>query len=485
VLAAVAAGAVAAPAGVEARSFRAEAVLGTSFALTAVGGETADAESARLAALAEIGRLDAVLSGWRADSELARLNASASHLASPDLFAVVASAEAWRQASEGAYDGRLGRVEALWRAGQAGGRRPGRDALDRALSGLATPELDARDGRIARPQGVEFALDGLAKGYVLDAALVAARRAAPALSGLMIDVGGDIVFWGRAPDAAGWRVAAFDPLAPEDNAAPAFSLSARAGAVASSGRGGRDWRIAGARYGTSLDPRTGAGCANLAATVFAPRAADADALATALMVLPPREGLAFAARHGAAAVVVDGEGASHAAPAWSSLAPPRLIRAAAPAAAAGPAWPTGFALTVDYEIPRIAGERAYPPYVSIWITDAANAPVRQLLLLGDDQNYIDQNYIWWRRVGRSAPTVVDAVARPTRPAGRYSAVWDGKDNAGRPVGQGRYTVHIEATREHGGHSYQTIPLQLGGVPVEGAAVAGDELGAGRARFGRR
>ena len=101
ILAAAAAGAVTAPVAAEARVFRAEGVLGASFALTAVGG-VADAETARVAALAEIARLDAVLSGWRTDSELARLNRSTSHLASPDLFAVIAAAEMWRQASGGA-----------------------------------------------------------------------------------------------------------------------------------------------------------------------------------------------------------------------------------------------------------------------------------------------------------------------------------------------------------------------------------------------
>jgi thiamine biosynthesis lipoprotein len=452
--------------------------------MTAVGGAAADAEAARAAALAEIARLDALLSGWRADSELARLNASRSHRASPDLFAVVARAEAWRLATDGAYDARLGRVEELWRRGMVEGRPPSPAALKAALAGLGDVELDPRSRRIVRPAGVRFALDGLAKGHVIDAALAAARRAGPGLEGLMIDIGGDLAVWGRAPEAGGWRIGAFDPAAPEDNAGPAFTLAARAGAIASSGRGMRDRLIGGARYGTSLDPRTGAPCANLAATVFAGRAADADALASALMAAPPKVGLALAARHGAAAVVVDRDGASYATPEWSPAAPPRLIRAAAPAAA-GAAWPAGFVLTVDYELPRIAGGRAYPPYVSIWITDAANAPVRQLLLLGDNENYIDQNYIWWRRVGRSAPAIVDATARPTRPAGRYAAVWDGKDNAGRPVGQGRYTVHIEATREHGSHSYQTIPLQLGGDPVEGTAAGGDELGAARARFGRR
>ncbi len=55
---------------------------------------------------------------WRDDSELARLNAAENHIASPDLYAVVAAAEGWRSRSRGAFDGRLGQVEALWRAGE-------------------------------------------------------------------------------------------------------------------------------------------------------------------------------------------------------------------------------------------------------------------------------------------------------------------------------------------------------------------------------
>ena len=482
-LAGAAAGALSAPVVAEARTVRLDHVLGTSLDMTAVGADQAAADAAFAAALQEIDRLDAVLSGWRGDSELATLNTAREWRASPDLYAVVEAAEAWRATSGGAFDGRLGRIEALWRTGEADGAAPAPASLRHAAAALEPVGLDPETRLIRRPEAVSFALDGLAKGYVVDAALEAGRRAAAGLKGLMIDIGGDIAFWGAAPSAGGWRVGAADPARPD--AAPALP-PARQGAVATSGRGVRDREIDGRRYSALLSPATGQSCSTLSVTAFAPRAMDADALATALAVLSPAEGMALVARRpGTEALIVDADGGRHASPGWSGFAaePPRLIRAAAPADGGG--WPSGFAVTVDYELPKVAKPPVYAPYVTIWITDESNSPVRQLLLLGDDQNYIDQNYIWWRRVGRSAPTVVDAVSRPTRKAGRHSVVWDGKDNNGRPVAQGRYTIHVEAVREHGGHSYQTIQVQLGSQPVQAGAEGSDELGATRVRYGRR
>ena len=470
-----------------------DGVLGTSLDMTAVGGGEAAAQAAFAAALAEIERLDGVLSGWRADSELARLNAGRGLAASPDLYAVVAAAESWRTYTDGAFDGRLGRVEALWRTAGEQDRLPDPSALaNAAASARAEPiRFDPVERAIGRPEGAVLALDGLAKGYVIDAALAAARRAAPSLTGLMIDIGGDLAVHGTGPSGDAWAIGAADPFRPEDNAAPGSAIRLTGGAVATSGRGLRDLSIGGRGYGLRLEPETGRPAqAVLAATAFAPCAMDADALATALSVMAPHEGLALAERTaGAEAMIVDADGRRHATSGWSRLAmepAPRLIRVAAPGAApAVTAWPSGFVATIDYEMPRPDIARVYSPYVTIWVTDASNRLVRQLVLLGNNDNYIDQNFIWWRRFGRGEPQVVEAVSRPTRPAGRYVAVWDGKDQAGQPVGQGRFTIHLEATREHGLHTYQAITLDLGAAPVEGEGMKGDELGATLVRYGKR
>ena len=466
-------------------------VLGTSLDLTAVGGSAEAAGAALTAALAEIGRLDALLSGWREDSELAALNRGGVVEASPELYAVVEAAEDWRLRSGGAFDPRLGGVEALWRAAADRQAHPDDGALSLAAAAARAGRivLDPATRRIERGEGVTLGLDGVAKGYVIDRALAAARVAAPTLRGLMIDIGGDLAVWGDGPSGA-WKIAAADPRRPEDNGTPAAALHLTGGAVATSGRGARDLSVEGRRIGLRFSPETGHPAEGVSsATVFAPCALDADALATALSVMEPRAAMQLVERTpGAEALVLAADGRRHLSSGWNSVAadpPARVIRTGAPASDRGPAWPSGFVVAIDYELPKPEGRRIYSPYLSIWITDASNRLVRQLLLQGDDFNYIDQNYIWWRRFGRGIPEIVDAVSRPTRPAGRYTQVWDGKDQNGVAVGQGRFTIHIEAIREHGLHTYQSIPLDLGVQPAEGQAAGGEELSVSRARYGRR
>ncbi len=77
--------------------------------------------------------------------------------------------------------------------------------------------------------------------------------------------------------------------------------------------------------------------------------------------------------------------------------------------------------------------------------------------------------------------MIITVARPTRPPGRYTVIWDGKDNKGKPLGRGEYTLYIDAAREHG--TYQSLQQKLaigdvpfkfdlgGGVEIKAASVA--------------
>jgi len=466
-------------------------VLGAGLDLTATTPSRAAAFAAVEAARAEIDRLELLLSGWRSDSELAGLNTSSGGVVSDDLFNVLQLAEDWRKRTDGAFDGRLGAVEALWRAAASAGR-PVDMARSRGLAEAARTacvRLDPARRAVVRPEATVFALDGVAKGYIVDRALEAARRAAPEMTGLMIDIGGDLRCWGQAPRSTGWTVAAADPRGLEDNAAPAALLHIRDGAVATSGAGPRDLLIGGLAYPHLFAAGAGRPARNVAtATVFAPTAADADALATALAVMPPGPGLAVIEQTPfAEALIIEAGGARHVSSGWSTLAsavgaPARLIRAAATAAAP---WPSGFAVTIDYELLRPTGARIYSPYVVIWVTDEENRLVRALTMLGDDLDWINQNYVWWRRFGRARPELIDAVARPTRPAGRYSSVWDGRDDTGAPVGQGRYVVHVEVIREYGQHSYQTIPITLGATPTQAAAAAAEEIGATQVRYGLR
>jgi thiamine biosynthesis lipoprotein len=476
---------LAVPAVVHAEPFRFhdDHVLGTSLDVIAVAADEASALMAYTAARREIARLDKVLSAWRPDSELEGLNRSGKVKASADLHAVLTGCEDWRGKTGGAFDCRVGQPLALLRAGQT-------KAADCALKDARRPLHISADRTVQKPEGVRLAVDGMAKGYVIDKALAAARKASPGLKGLMIDIGGDLRCWGQAPQAAGWRVGvATDGQA--DNAAPTLALALDDRALAVSGRGDRDLALDGQASSHTLDPRTGRPVAHVrSAAVVARTAADADALATAFMVMKPEHALALADRMpGAEALITAADGAQHRSRGWSGLEQPMLIRASYAAHAATAAGPVaapvaakGLSLDMTYTVPKIDAEPYHAPYVVAWLTDANRQMVRTLLVLGVKPKWAPENFVWWRRYGRIAPQVLETVGKPTRLPGKYTLHWDGKDETGKPVAPGQYILHIESSREKGGHTYQTLDLALGGAGAK-TLPAKDEMGAVEVKFG--
>lgn len=79
-------------------------------------------------------------------------------------------------------------------------------------------------------------------------------------------------------------------------------------------------------------------------------------------------------------------------------------------------------------------------------------------------------------------TNLDAVAKPSRQPGQYKLSWDGKDDHGKMVPAGQYIVHIETSREHGDHSYQTIELEVKAKNLSKALAAQTEIGAVKMNF---
>lgn len=440
-------------------SFHLDHVLGTSFDMTVEASTRAEAEFAFAAATSEIARLDRVLSGWRGDSELAALNAATERRVSADLFAVLSACEAWRAKTAGAFSARLGAVELL------GSSHAACEAAARAEG--APVVLDAATRTVVRPDGVIFAVDGLAKGYVLDAALGAARRAAPCARAAMIDIGGDIACFGERA----WTLGVADPANLADNAAPASVIQVSNGALAVSGPGLRSRRVDGVVGSHLIDPSTGAPGPERQAAVRAPDAVTADALSTALAVMPRDAGLALAeATPGVEALILE-DGESWATSGWNAC------QAAAP-------LPAGFSVEVTYNLPKIEAGNYKRPFVIVWVTDLEKNPIKTLLIQGTRQDWQEDNYVWWRRVGRKQPGVVEAMGKPTRPPGRYSVTWDGTDSAGKRVAQGKYLINVEAAREHGGHAYQAIEVTLGAAPSTAGAPGKDELGATQVRYGK-
>jgi thiamine biosynthesis lipoprotein len=466
----------------ESWSFHYDHVLGTSLDIIAVATNEKFAQAAADAASSTIQRLESLLSGWRDDSELSALNRASEFSASTDLFQVIAACERWRAETGGAFSARLGGVlDVIRKEAAAAANDLGSMA---AAINSAVVTLDDVHETILRPNTVRFAVDGLAKGYIVDRALEAARSVL-GVQGVMIDIGGDLRCWGHPPSSSCWRVGVVDPDNAVDNGASAMVLALNDKAVATSGRGSRG--------NMTIEPQTGLPAQNVVmATAVANSAADADALASAFSVLAPWDSVALADRlPDVAAHIVSADGRIFTSAGWQALvaigAKTSLQLAAAdtrPVAGALP-WPAGFTLKVDYEVPAAisAGRRVHNPYVTAWISNETGDLVRVLMYLAGKRRYQDENYIFWQRVGASRPDLVEAVTRPTRPPGRYTLMWDGRDDQGRAVPQGKYVLNVEAAREHGGHSIQHLNLMLGATPLSTQAPGQEEIGPTQVSYG--
>lgn len=466
-----------------------ENVLGTSMEIKLMAASEADADRAETAALAEIQRLNGILSGYDPASEFSRWARTQGQAVrvSPELMEVLKLWDAWRARTGGALNPAAEAIGRVWKSAEAAGRLP--TEADMAAAARAAAEvqwrLDEQSGQATRLTGTPLMLNSFTKSYVIERAAAAALRA-PGVTGVVLNIGGDLVVRGAAGDA----VNVVDPRSDAENSEPLAVLRLTDRAVATSGDYRRGYAIGGRHYSHIVDPRTGRTAdAIIGATVVAPAAVDAGALATAFCVLSPEESRKLAASVPRAEyLLVAKDGSRYASAGWNALqAPPvRMFAAAAPKAraatpaTAGGEWNSAFEMTVNLEIPQTQGFGSRRPYVAVWIEDQDHFPVRTLAVWFDKMRWLTELRAWYRddrlRAMSEGAEIINSVTSATRSPGKYTFKWDGKDNAGRLVKAGRYTVLVEAAREHGGYTLDRREMNCTGEPAQAQLPPDAELG---------
>lgn len=459
-------------------------VLGTSLELV-VRADAAAADAFLSAVLTELTRLEAILSGWRQDTPVAALGRGETVSPAPvELVEVLRAAESVRNATNGAFDVRLGSVAALWTAAMQKGKAPEPAALERALAECrASGWTIEDDGRTVKPIGrPHLALDGIAKGYAIDRALQAARAACPKVTAALLDVGGDQVAFGGGGDDP-FQLGIADPKNAQDNGRVMLRVPFAFGAAATSGGYARGGTIDGTWRSQVIDPGFGQPATGaLQATVTAPDAATADALATAFCVLPPEESLQVARRtKGVECLVIDGNGRRHATAGFAEL-----LAAAVESTGGGgdSAFPGGRELEIALELPKLDARRYERPYVAVWIEDGKGAHVATLALWGRNRRWVSELTNWWK-ADPTARDRVDAIGRASRGPGQYRLVWNGCDDAGSAVAAGEYTVVVEVSREHGGHTTARQSIRCADADAKADLAGNRELAKGSLRYAPR
>lgn len=255
--------------------------FGTSWEVTVPADADAGALGADLRQI--LAGIDQSMSPFRADSELSQFNhrsSTAPFAVSVPFRTVAGKALEIARLTDGAFDPGVGPTVHRYGFGPiASGRSAPYTAFALGTGGLSKAEL-----------GLSLDLCGIAKGYAVDR--LAGHLAAQGVPGFLIEVGGEVSVRGHRPDGAPWRVGIADPLRTGIHTAlPLTDM-----AMATSGDAINAYQIAGRRYSHTIDPATGEPVYNSVASVsvLATTALEADAFATALLVMGPERGLAFA-----------------------------------------------------------------------------------------------------------------------------------------------------------------------------------------------
>lgn len=203
--------------------------------------------------------------------------------------------------------------------------------------------------------------------------------------------------------------------------------------------------------------------------VVAADAVTAVVIARSLMVKPIAAGIRWVdSQPGIEALVMTDTGTVFTTQGWYSL----LI----PDAEHQPLWSGDKQFLIEYQTLEHHVAEYRRPYVALWITNSEQQLVRQLVVQGDNLRWLKEIPLWWRKYGRNNEQAVDGLARATTAPGTYMLVWDGRDDKGRKVPKGNYTLHIEAAREHGAHEVVMLAFALSGQAFSARAAGEKELG---------
>lgn len=272
--------------------------MGTSWAVRAVLPVDMALEPVQAGVQACLDRIDGSMSTYKPESELSRFNraqAGTWHVLSPACFEVITHAFALARETGGIYDPTVGPAVNLWGFGPDATRQEpvAEHAVlaARERIGWQRIELDQATLAMRQPGGAYVDLSSIAKGYAVD--VVGDWLRAHGVTSWLVEVGGEMKAHGCKPDGSAWRVGI---EMPDAQGRYFCSLALNAMAIATSGDYRRRFASAGEVYSHHIDPRTGRPVSQAVASVsvLASRALHADPLGTAMTLLGPERGLAFA-----------------------------------------------------------------------------------------------------------------------------------------------------------------------------------------------
>lgn len=271
--------------------------MGTEFRIVTYAPNSAVAWSAVRAAYKRIIELEKIFSDYEDDSEVTQLSLSSGsgewRQVSLELWEVLTFSLQMSKLTDGAFDVTVGPYANLWRRARRKRQLPEEQWMQKARAAVGYQHIKINPvNRSVKLDVPSMRLDfgAIAKGYAADQAMQVLYRYG--ITRAFVSASSDYHLGDPPPDRQSWRIKAPTPDLGSQKGSPAIVICLSRYSLSTSGDLYQYAEINGVRYSHIIDPRTGLALRNpVQVNVIAPTGMLADALATALCVLEPEQGL--------------------------------------------------------------------------------------------------------------------------------------------------------------------------------------------------
>ncbi len=271
-------------------------LMGNRFELSVVAANAQWADERIDMGVAEIQRIEKMLTTFSDDSETNQVNANAGIApvkVSPETFDLIARSLRISSLTQGAFDISYGGVDKrLWNFDQQMTALPDAETARQMvrLVNYKNIELNAAECTVfLKEQGMRIGFGGIGKGYAAECAK-RVMHAAGVEHGV-VNASGDLTTWGYQPDGRQWTIAVADP----NHKDAAFSyMNISNMAAATSGNYEKFIMVKGKKYSHTIDPHTGLPVTGIkSVTIITTNAEIADAMATPITIMGVEAGLSL------------------------------------------------------------------------------------------------------------------------------------------------------------------------------------------------
>jgi thiamine biosynthesis lipoprotein len=269
-------------------------LMGNRFEISVVGDDAAAAEEHIDSAVAEIRRIEKLLTTFSDDSQTNDINRNAGIQpvkVDQEVFDLIERSLKISELTQGAFDITYGSIDkSLWNFDVNMTQLPDRETAMKSVSLINYHNviLDASKNTVfLKEKGMRIGFGGIGKGYAADKAKVVLQMRG--VSSGIVNASGDLVTWGTQPNGYPWTIAIADP---DHSLTPFSTLKISNMAIATSGNYEKYAIINGRKYSHTIDPKTGLPVSGVkSVTIISPSGELADAMATPVMVMGVKVGL--------------------------------------------------------------------------------------------------------------------------------------------------------------------------------------------------